>query len=1280
YDLSAGVYDPTSGHLFITAYYGTNGSQLVELDPATGAKLATIDVGIDVRTWSGLAIDPTTGHLWLGSTSGGPQVIEYRIGGVGVLTEVGRFSTVFQGLDEQEISGLSFAADGTLWASSTRGDIYRLNLGRDDVTVPTATLTSVNAVAAEGTPADAGKASANVGDVIELVGTNFGSWTRVLFQTRDSEGVLNAVSVAPLSVYGGGTRLTVQVPDLATTADVRVVNQGARDLATGGVDYSFDAVYRGVTVSFIASGTTATVQFAGRGLDDVSSESWGLDNVKVTGPGNAPVFADDFESGAKPAWSDPATRSDLQAAVSRFSGRFGNVDGINRTQSLALSGLTAGTSYTVTFDLYAFDSWDGASGNYYYDNLPDTFSVSVDGQSLLAETLANYRYNGGVQTFRASAGIPLQIVPTLRSIDGLPGGEDSFTLTGSGFMEGATTVTVGGVSITDQATNGYDFNVFGSRNGQLSTTAPIAVTGPIRVTTAGGFAELPAPALPSRPATDFTGITAAALVGTPTDVSKPSANTGQQITLIGRGFRYDTQVEFTAVDDTGRLGTVVRTGSASYDGTQLTINVPALARTGAVRVQGSSTAIDLQVVPTLLAGGGAVAAGNTIYLGGTGLTASDLVVTVDGVGVGEFRVTTLVDGSAFGSYSYGPSVDLQQLAIVVPQGVTAGQIRVATAGGQAVLAPSSTTLSGVSGSLVSRLPDLVPAGDVGDTLATALTTGLGTNQAIRITAAIASLDVDIFSVELAAGDKLIFSVPNGPGFDGYMRLYNAAGEQRFSLDDSSGQFTADDAGTYFIGLSRYGVSYDPQVSGSATGSPGVGSFTLDVTRLSSTVSGVGTPLAADSGTPTNAGIASANVGQYIVFSAPGIVADDRVVFTTIDSSGSLGETTVNPLTLDVANGAILVAVPANATTGRVRLEREPASGVVLQVVPTVAAAQLSTGSAYGGNTLTLTGSGFAEGLSRVTIGDRVIFDTSRSGGIGVGYSFVANDWLTLTLPSDAPVGPITVTTPGGTSTVLSVAVTGLAGTAASGTPANAAIASANPGDTVTLSGANLSVDTRIIFPVVDSYGRITTKVVRPTIVADDGTSAIVTVPLDAVTGTVRVLGSAAAFPLQVVPVVTDAQIDWASEYNGTVNVSLTGYGFVDNAADSFFGFGTDSFGDAGPNVSVSSAGSGDEYRPNGRVQLTIPLTADVFAAITAITAGGTSGSFTRSLASVEATAFSGELPLPAGPSANPGQAVALLGSGLSADTDVIVRYLDGYGSARATVVRPSFARADGTHA
>jgi hypothetical protein len=69
-----------------------------------------------------------------------------------------------------------------------------------------------------------------------------------------------------------------------------------------------------------------------------------------------------------------------------------------------------------------------------------------------------------------------------------------------------------------------------------------------------------------------------------------------------------------------------------------------------------------------------------------------------------------------------------------------------------------------------------------------------------------------------------------------------------------------------------------------------GTIPLDVTRLSSAVTGVGAPLVAASGTPANPGVSSANVGQYVVLSAPGILSDDRVVFTTIDSSGNIGET------------------------------------------------------------------------------------------------------------------------------------------------------------------------------------------------------------------------------------------------------------------------------------------------------------------------------------------------------------------------------------------------------
>jgi hypothetical protein len=194
-------------------------------------------------------------------------------------------------------------------------------------------------------------------------------------------------------------------------------------------------------------------------------------------------------------------------------------------------------------------------------------------------------------------------------------------------------------------------------------------------------------------------------------------------------------------------------------------------------------------------------------------------------------------------------------------------------------------------------------------------------------------------------------------------------------------------------------------------------------------------------------------------------------------------------------------VPGNATTGRVRLERE-STGVVLQIVPVVSGIGLSFSGSYGDNGLTLSGSGFAEGITSVSLGDTTITDTGRYSGIDTSTGS-----LSLRLPIDAPTGPISVTTVGGTSAAYAIAFTGIAGTATSGTPANVAVASANPGDTVTLSGTNLSANTWIIFRTTDNGG---TTAVKPTSVAADGTSATVIVPLNARTGVVRVLGSAAA--------------------------------------------------------------------------------------------------------------------------------------------------------------------------
>ena len=77
----------------------------------------------------------------------------------------------------------------------------------------------------------------------------------MLFATRDNDGKTGFVSVTPLLVSADGTRLQVQVPDLATTGEVRVVNHGTDNL--GGASSNTDSVYRRISVDFVAGSDTA---------------------------------------------------------------------------------------------------------------------------------------------------------------------------------------------------------------------------------------------------------------------------------------------------------------------------------------------------------------------------------------------------------------------------------------------------------------------------------------------------------------------------------------------------------------------------------------------------------------------------------------------------------------------------------------------------------------------------------------------------------------------------------------------------------------------------------------------------------------------------------------------------------------------------------------------------------------------------------------------------------------------------------------------------------------
>lgn len=78
--------------------------------------------------------------------------------------------------------------------------------------------------------------------------------------------------------------------------------------------------------------------------------------------------------------------TDTVGGTSSYLGRLGNGGLGVGTATLALTGLTAGTSYTLSFDLYIGGSWDG---NYGTPFGPDLFKVSTGATTLVNATFSN---------------------------------------------------------------------------------------------------------------------------------------------------------------------------------------------------------------------------------------------------------------------------------------------------------------------------------------------------------------------------------------------------------------------------------------------------------------------------------------------------------------------------------------------------------------------------------------------------------------------------------------------------------------------------------------------------------------------------------------------------------------------------------------------------------------------------------------------------------------------------------------------------------------------------
>jgi hypothetical protein len=347
--------------------------------------------------------------------------------------------------------------------------------------------------------------------------------------------------------------------------------------------------------------------------------------------------------------------------------------------------------------------------------------------------------------------------------------------------------------------------------------------------------------------------------------------------------------------------------------------------------------------------------------------------------------------------------------------------------------------------------------------------------------ALAGLDVDLYRIELTGGDALSFNLS---GLNSRLRLFDAAGTQltaqSFAVTGTAAlRYVPTSSGSYYVGISGGGnTNYDPNVQGSGSNSV-TGNYTLSIERQGAGSTRLASISAsAASGTAANGALASANTGQTITLNGSGIQAGERVVFTTVDTGGNLGQVIVAG-SIDGVNQTISVVVPDNATTGGVRLERDGnSSGVLLQIVPTLSDVNMGAGNAYIGGTLVLSGSGFAEGTSAVSFGAQRVDDIASGYGLDV---YGTNSQLNIVVPATTPalpVGPIRVSTLGGTSAAFGLSLAGISASAA-GTPADPAQASAVPGQIVTLNGSLFDATLDVVFEVIDASGNRSDRVRFP---------------------------------------------------------------------------------------------------------------------------------------------------------------------------------------------------------
>ncbi len=351
---------------------------------------------------------------------------------------------------------------------------------------------------------------------------------------------------------------------------------------------------------------------------------------------------------------------------------------------------------------------------------------------------------------------------------------------------------------------------------------------------------------------------------------------------------------------------------------------------------------------------------------------------------------------------------------------------------------------------------------------------------------------------------------------------------------------------------------------------------------------------AQEGTATDPLTASANIGQTITVTGSDLSEDLAAVFGATNDVGSGLSIDVSLSNVSANAMQAEVIVPAGAISGSVRLRAadgilSPADAM-LQIVPTLSSFTVPPGQVLQpGVTATLNGTGFRIGQSDVEL---------------PGLALVSPDTdsltsITVTVPGGLGSGEVAVVTDGGRSRGIPLPGTfGLSATADLGVPANATEASANVGQTITVTGDELSTDLRLVVPSVSDGGANGTLELPLLNVAPDRTSASAVLGAGASSGTVYLRhtdGAAATSTvmLQVVPTLDTLEVPDGQAFGPGTVATLRGSGFVEGQSDVAF-----------PGAAAVTPAS-DVFDSGASLTVTIPVGVED-GVVSVTTSGGTS--------------------------------------------------------------------------